>query len=307
MSWRAVSYVIELFEDPAGRPISRTEKFVMLVLADHHNDSLNVAWPSLKRLSDLCLISKRSLIDVLKSLIVKDLLGVRQSVHIGRGHINEYVFKHLPPPRQKGEVTSPFIESKTDGKGEVGNTQRVKLETGKGEVLAPPKMNSSLRSKKDDPKQDMSGKPDGGDSLAVQAEGILAELNTLTGKHFRARESSGKPSASIDFIVARMKSGVTVEQCLRVVRLKVRQWKDIPDRRQYLRPATLFNREKFEQYLGELADHAQAAKADAARYRPRQAESPLLALERFMPTAEAMQGLRDAVKGSRPPEERKFE
>ena len=53
-------------------------------------------------------------------------------------------------------------------------------------------------------------------------------------------------------IKARLKSGVTSGQCFQVIAKKTREWKGNLKMDEYLRPATLFNATKFEQYVGEL-------------------------------------------------------
>ncbi len=52
--------------------------------------------------------------------------------------------------------------------------------------------------------------------------------------------------------MARLKSGATVMNCRQVIVRKNRDWKDDIKMAKYLRPATLFNDVKFEQYMGEL-------------------------------------------------------
>jgi uncharacterized phage protein (TIGR02220 family) len=78
------------------------------------------------------------------------------------------------------------------------------------------------------------------------AETILSFLNEKTGKAFRP------VPVNIDLITARLKSGVTIQQCKSLIAKKVRDWNGDPKMAHYLRPATLFGREKFEQYIGEL-------------------------------------------------------
>ncbi len=53
-------------------------------------------------------------------------------------------------------------------------------------------------------------------------------------------------------IDARLRSGVTEDQCRRVIDCKVRDWRDDPKMAKFLRPETLFNATKFEGYLGEV-------------------------------------------------------
>lgn len=82
--------------------------------------------------------------------------------------------------------------------------------------------------------------------LKAQAMEVLQFLNEKTGRTYRSVETNLK------LIVARLKSGTTVMDCRQVIAKKTRDWKDDPKMVSYLRPATLFNATKFEQYLGEL-------------------------------------------------------
>lgn len=75
---------------------------------------------------------------------------------------------------------------------------------------------------------------------------VLNFLNEKVGKSYRPVE------ANLKLIEARLVSGVSVQQCRSVIARKRRQWLFNEDMEKYLRPATLFNRTKFEQYLGEL-------------------------------------------------------
>lgn len=98
----------------------------------------------------------------------------------------------------------------------------------------------------------MSGKPDvpppeaKPKSLKAEARDILAFLNEKAERVYQPVD------ANLEFIVARLKEGATATQCRQVIVRKVREWKADEKMSAYLRPATLFNREKFNQYAGEL-------------------------------------------------------
>jgi len=94
----------------------------------------------------------------------------------------------------------------------------------------------------------MSGKPDVDtqNNLNTQAIEVLAFLNEKTGRAYRPVD------ANLKLIVARLKSGATVVDCRQVIAKKTREWKSDVKMAEYLRPATLFNAIKFEQYMGEL-------------------------------------------------------
>ncbi len=79
-----------------------------------------------------------------------------------------------------------------------------------------------------------------------QAIEVLDFLNEKTGRLYRPVESNLK------LIIACLKSGATVDDCRQVIAKKSREWRSDAKMSEYLRPATLFNRVKFEQYIGEL-------------------------------------------------------
>jgi uncharacterized phage protein (TIGR02220 family) len=77
------------------------------------------------------------------------------------------------------------------------------------------------------------------------AQQILQFLNEKAGKSFRS------VPAHLELIQARLKDGATEANCRGVIARKVREWGPDPKMAKYLRPETLFNRTKFESYLGE--------------------------------------------------------
>lgn len=96
-----------------------------------------------------------------------------------------------------------------------------------------------------DLKASLSGKPDDG-PLQAQAREVLDYLNANTGRSYRPVE------ANLRLIVARLASGATAKEMKEVVFAKCHEWLDDPAMARFLRPATLFNATKFEQYLGEF-------------------------------------------------------
>src|SRR5579872_1732537 len=83
-------------------------------------------------------------------------------------------------------------------------------------------------------------------SFKAQAEAILKFLNEKTGRAYRP------VNANLKLIMARLKSGASITDCFQVIAKKTREWKGDAKMAEYLRPATLFNATKFEQYVGEL-------------------------------------------------------
>lgn len=108
----------------------------------------------------------------------------------------------------------------------------------------------------------LSGKPDepppegpkkiNGAAFYPDAEDVLTYLNKQAGKGYEFRNRAGELTTSADRIIARLKQGYTREELREVVYAKCAQWLNDDRMAEYLRPATLFGKEKFEQYLGEL-------------------------------------------------------
>lgn len=88
----------------------------------------------------------------------------------------------------------------------------------------------------------LSGKPD----VDVVEKSLIDYLNTLAGRNYKHAPSN------IKFLKARLAEGHTPQEIADVIARKCAEWLDDPKFRQYLRPATLFNAEKFNQYVGEL-------------------------------------------------------
>jgi uncharacterized phage protein (TIGR02220 family) len=74
---------------------------------------------------------------------------------------------------------------------------------------------------------------------------ILDWLNTKSHRNYRPSDTN------LAFITNRLKDGIADWQLRAIVTRKCREW-DTDEMRRYLRPATLFNKTKCEQYVGEL-------------------------------------------------------
>lgn len=81
--------------------------------------------------------------------------------------------------------------------------------------------------------------------LDEPALSVLNHLNEKTGRKYRP------VPANMRLIQARLKEGASPEDCIRVIDTKALEWKGNTKMEKYLRPATLFNAEKFSQYVAE--------------------------------------------------------
>lgn len=75
---------------------------------------------------------------------------------------------------------------------------------------------------------------------------VIEYLNEKASRNFRAVQTNTK------LILARAKEGATIADFKAVIDRKCTEWVGNPKFEQYLRPATLFNAEKFNQYIGQL-------------------------------------------------------
>ena len=78
--------------------------------------------------------------------------------------------------------------------------------------------------------------------FSEDTEEIISYLNSKAGTHYRNVDSNRK------LITARMKEGYTVEDFKTVIDKKCDEWKGT-DMQQFIRPVTLFQASKFENYL----------------------------------------------------------
>ena len=84
----------------------------------------------------------------------------------------------------------------------------------------------------------------GGKAENINSKKVLDYLNEKAGKRFQSTKEN------MGFINARLET-YSVEQLFHVVDVKVDEWLDDPKWDTYLRPSTLFNREKCETYVNQ--------------------------------------------------------
>ena len=75
---------------------------------------------------------------------------------------------------------------------------------------------------------------------------VIEYLNLKSGRSYRNVKTHA------DHINARIKQGYTLEDIKAVIDRKCQEWANDTEMQQYLRPSTLFNNEKFNNYAGQL-------------------------------------------------------
>lgn len=83
--------------------------------------------------------------------------------------------------------------------------------------------------------------------MAADITAVLEHLINKTGRGFNL-----KAEGSRKLVRARLNEGRTVDQCMAVIDHKFSMWADDEKMREYLRPSTLFNKQKFEEYLSAV-------------------------------------------------------
>jgi len=107
---------------------------------------------------------------------------------------------------------------------------------------------------------------------------VISHLNLKTGSNFQHVESNNK------FVRARIREGRTVDEIKSVIDYKCLEWPAGHSCRKYLRPSTLFNSEKFNQYFGQLG---QPITQDINNGQSQQADKELGAVGRINATIDA--------------------
>ena len=82
--------------------------------------------------------------------------------------------------------------------------------------------------------------------LRAQARSVIDDLNAVIGSKFSHSDRN------LGHVIARLRTGMTVDQLAEVVRFKVREWRDDPGMAKFLRPETLFG-PKCEGYANAAA------------------------------------------------------
>lgn len=83
---------------------------------------------------------------------------------------------------------------------------------------------------------------------------ILIFLNEKANRQFPIFTPNGKPTRNYDLVKQLLKQGYDKADIKSVIAKKNREWSNNEKMSSYIRPATLFGKKNFEQYLGELKE-----------------------------------------------------
>ena len=204
--------------------LSTKAKILAAYLCRHMNKDHHVCWPSLNLIAEKTGLSRRSVMNAANELEDAGWL-IRE-----RGGPNSGSTHYMPTfPRDIEKKLGRAGGALGRAGGALGRAGGA-LDVGQ-EV--PPNQSNRISQKK----KPMSGTPD--------EREIIDYLNKCAGKNYKHVESNFK------FVRARLNEGHTLVDLKAVVDDKCRQWLST-SQEQYLRPATLFNAEKFNQYHGQI-------------------------------------------------------
>jgi uncharacterized phage protein (TIGR02220 family) len=220
-------------------------KLVLLKLADHANDQ-GECWPSYQYIAQQCEMNKRSAMRHIEALCVEGFIAKRTRKGPKGNSTNVYVVTlgggKLSPPSETVTPPSDTMPPPSDT-----------VSPPPSDTVSP-RISHSFESASEpvsEPK-DSVGQPD----IAAAA---IDYLNRKAGRNFKAVPTSTK------LIRARAKEGATLADFKAVIDRKCAEWLGDQNREQYLRPATLFNAEKFNNYLGQLGAPVPMANSNGQR------------------------------------------
>jgi uncharacterized phage protein (TIGR02220 family) len=216
------------------------DKFVLLALADHAADDDYTCWPSLSHLEKKTGYARPT---VWKS--IDRLIEAGAVKRVGESKAGSTIYEVMVG--NEINLGNPITQvTKLPGVGNAVTQVGKELnEVGNGVT---PNHQEPSRTITEPSCVESPRKANG---LAGQALEVLTFLNAKTRRHFRGVDKRNRPTPNLKFIMARLESGVSVQDCKTVIARKFRDWAPDDKMRSYLRPETLFNATKFEQYLGE--------------------------------------------------------
>ncbi|BAQ89061.1 putative DNA binding domain [uncultured Mediterranean phage uvMED] len=208
--------------------LSKTEKLVYLSLADQANDE-GACWPRINYTVLRTGISRRGVQMAVRSLARKGLLEVFERTN----QSSVYKLHEI-----EGGAKS--------ARGAMNGTKGRNYQQLGGETTAPITniynhqiTNSGVSQKKYD----------------EEAQQILKWLNKKTQKNFRGE------GAYVN-IRARLQEGFTPNECRAVIAIKWREWKDDPVMAKFIKPSTLFNKQKFSDYVGNIPEEESEGESE---------------------------------------------
>jgi DNA-binding MarR family transcriptional regulator len=105
LSWKATAFVKSLEQSAkTGKKITRPEKFVLMMMADYHNDAWGYASPSIESLAHDCLYDERQVMRIVSLLEQNGFIEVLRA----KNRRNRYVILGVTKCQYGGDKMSPY-------------------------------------------------------------------------------------------------------------------------------------------------------------------------------------------------------
>ncbi|MBF0311477.1 MAG: conserved phage C-terminal domain-containing protein [Magnetococcales bacterium] len=211
------------------QPVKSGLKLVLLALADYAN-AQDACWPAIETLAHKCGMGRTTVLRHLEQLEESGCLRrhPRWSAPGMRG-TDFYVL----------QIGSKLAESAPNLAKSAPNP----LQIGTLNLYEP-----SV-----EPSMNPSGTTAGADVVHLRqtAQEIVQFLSQRVKRDFPIQTPTGAPTTHVELVMARLREGYSAHQCRMMIVRKIRDWGEQEKMRRFLRPITLFNKEKFETYLAE--------------------------------------------------------
>jgi uncharacterized phage protein (TIGR02220 family) len=205
-----------------------SEKLTLLALADWCDDHGGNLYPSIRTVARKICSSQDQTRRIVHSLIERGVLAVVGN-HNGGHKSQTRQYRIDLEGLRAGVYATPCADVTPCIKA-------VDPLHGCSSPLAPMQANTLLNVKETSAKKNAS-------KIAIE---VLNYLNEKTGRSYRPVDSNMR------LVKGRLEDGATIEDCKAVIDSKVAEWAEDKKMSKFLRPATLFNAEKFAQYVGEI-------------------------------------------------------
>jgi len=189
-------------------------------------------FPTLEQAIDWCWASTDEEINAVKFVLSK--FFTEENNVFTQTHIVEVLDKY-----HENAATNKAIALKREADKRTKREQSVNDSTTNEHLITNKELRTNNNKLKTKDQNTLPGKPD--DAII-----IIDYLNEKTNKSFKPVD------ANKNFIKARIKEGHSIDNIKAVIDMKCIEWLSDERNNKYLRPATLFNATKFNQYVGEL-------------------------------------------------------
>lgn len=232
--------MVQAMKAKIGNPI---RKLVLIKLADNANDD-GICWPSYRHVADHCEVERSTVIRHVKWLEDNKFLTKQFRKDEERGNKSN-IYKVDIASGIEYLVSQKDYPSSTEQPAP-SSTELPRTSHSLEPVIEPVNTMSSSANIDQLPSQPSANQLAKNQRIEA-AKQLLEYLNTQASRQYRPTPSNLK------LITSRLDEGYTPDDVARVIERKCEEWLSDNKMVQYLRPSTLFNATKFNNYVGQLS------------------------------------------------------